>query len=143
MNILLHTDFETCLIISLRYIPEVILMDRMHVSIFVFKMHRLKNFFLYSRFLLAISYMLVYVCQSQSPNSSPYIPPLVSIHLFSTSVSLFLPCNVVHLYHFSRFHIYVLMYDICFSLSDLLCMTGSRSIHVSTNDTISFLFIAE
>ena len=24
-----------------------------------------------------------------------------------------------HLYHFSRFHIYALMYDICFSLSDL------------------------
>ena len=47
-------------------------------------------------------------------------PPLVSIHLFSTSVSLFLPCKEVHLYHFSRFHIYVLIYDICFSLSDLL-----------------------
>ena len=29
----------------------------------------------------------------------------VSIHLFSTSVSLFLPCKQVHLYHFSRFQI--------------------------------------
>ena len=46
-------------------------------------------------------------------------PPLVSICLLSTSVSLFLPCKPVHLYHFSRFHIYVLIYDICFSLSDL------------------------
>ena len=46
--------------------------------------------------------------------------PLVSIHLFSTSVSQFLPCRLVHLYHFSRFHIYALIYDICFSLSDLL-----------------------
>ena len=26
----------------------------------------------------------------------------------------------VHLYHFSRFHIYALIYHICFSLSDLL-----------------------
>ena len=39
-------------------------------------------------------------------------PPLVSIRLFSTSVSLFLPCKPVHLYHFSRFHIYALIYDI-------------------------------
>ena len=47
-------------------------------------------------------------------------PPLVSIYLFSTSVTLFLPCRPVHLYHFSRFHIHALIYDICFSLSDLL-----------------------
>ena len=47
-------------------------------------------------------------------------PPLVSILLFSTSVSQFLPCKPVHLYHFSRFQIYALIYDICFSLSDLL-----------------------
>ena len=47
-------------------------------------------------------------------------PPLVSIRLFSTSVSHFLPCKPVHLYHFSRFHIYTLIYDISFSLSDLL-----------------------
>ena len=47
-------------------------------------------------------------------------PPLVSIRLFSTSASLFLPCKPVPLYHFSRFHIYALIYDICFSLSDLL-----------------------
>ena len=46
--------------------------------------------------------------------------PLMSIRLFSTSVSQFLPCKSVHLYHFSRFHIYVLIYGICFSLSDLL-----------------------
>ena len=43
----------------------------------------------------------------------------MSIGLFSTSVPLFLPCRLVHLYHFSRFHIYVLIKDICFSLSDL------------------------
>ena len=54
------------------------------------------------------------------PSSTPCFPPLVSICLFSTSVSLFLPCKPVHLYHFSRFPIYELIYDICFSLSDLL-----------------------
>ena len=41
-------------------------------------------------------------------------PPLVSIRLFSMSVSLFLLCKNVLLYYFSRCHIYVLIYDICF-----------------------------
>ena len=70
----------------------------------------------------------------------PWCPYVCSLHL-----CLFLPCKPVHLYHFSRFHIYALIYNICFSLSDLtsLCVTDSRSIHVSTNDPISFLFMAE
>ena len=54
------------------------------------------------------------------PQPHPNFPPLMSIHLFSTPVSLFLPCKLVNLYHFSRFHIHALIYDICFSLSDLL-----------------------
>ena len=68
---------------------------------------------------LSILYIVVYIRQSQSRSSShsPH-PPLVSIHLFSTSVSPFLLCRQVHLYHFSRFHIYALIYNICFSLSD-------------------------
>ena len=48
-----------------------------------------------------------------------HFPPLVFISLFSTSVSQFLPCKPVHLNHFSRFHVYALICDICFSLSDL------------------------
>ena len=61
----------------------------------------------------SVLYSSVYTCQSQSPNSAHHHPhltavflPLVSIRLFSTSVSLFLPCKPVHLYHFSSFHIY-------------------------------------
>ena len=50
----------------------------------------------------------------------PRFPPLVFLRLFSTSVSLFMPCKLVRLHHFSRFHIYALIYDICFSLSNLL-----------------------
>ena len=62
----------------------------------------------------------MYICQSQTPNSThpplpSHFPPLVSIRLFSTCVSLFLSCKRIHLYHFSRFHIYALIYDICFS----------------------------
>ena len=73
-----------------------------------------------------ISYLFyTYCCIHVNPNSSHHyprrhFPPLVSIHLFSTSVSLFLPWKPVHLYHFSRFHIHALIYYICFSLSDLL-----------------------
>ena len=46
----------------------------------------------------------MYICPSQSPNSSHHhfhpprhFPPLVSIRFFSTSVSQFLPCKPVHL----------------------------------------------
>ena len=86
-------------------------------------------YFLYSRFLLVIYFIHISVYMSvpisqfipPPPPLSCHFPHLVSIHLFSTSVSLFLPCKPVHLYHFSMwFHIYVLIYAICFSLSDLL-----------------------
>ena len=47
----------------------------------------------------------VYICQIPSPNSHSILPfPLVSTHLFSMSVSLFLLCQQAHLYNFSRFH---------------------------------------
>ena len=62
------------------------------------------------------------ITQFRTPSSPPHssFPPLMSIRLFSTSVSQLLPCKPAHLYHFSRFHIHALIYDICFSLSDLL-----------------------
>ena len=86
-------------------------------------------YFLYSSFLLVFYfihisvYMSIPISQFIPPQPPPHpatCPPLVSIRLFSTSVSLFLPCKLVPLYHFSRFHIYALIYDICFSLSDLI-----------------------
>ena len=40
--------------------------------------------------------------------------------LFSMPASLLLHYKYVHQYHFSRFHIYALTCDICFSLSDFL-----------------------
>ena len=83
--------------------------------------------FLYSRFLLVIYfihisvYMPIPISQFITPPPPPRrFPPLVSLCLFSTSVSLFLPCKPVHLYHFSKFHINALIYNIYFSLSDLL-----------------------
>ena len=82
-------------------------------------------FFLYSRFLLVINFIDISVYMSIPishfiPPPPSCFPPLVSIHSFSTSMSQFLPCKPVPLYHFSMFLIYALIYDICFSLSDLL-----------------------
>ena len=64
--------------------------------------------------------MVVYISQSQYPKSSHPFPLLVSLCLFSTCVSLFLLCKQVHLYHYTRFHICVLMHNIHFFLSNLL-----------------------
>ena len=67
-------------------------------------------------------YMSIPITQFSTTPSPPHriFPPLVSICLCSTSVSQLLPCKLAHLYQFSRFHISALIYDICFSLSDLL-----------------------
>ena len=51
---------------------------------------------------------------------SPTSPPALSISLFSMSASPLLLCEQIRQYHPSSFHIYVLIYDICFYLSDLL-----------------------
>ena len=101
-------------------------------------------YFLYSSFLLVTYfihvtvYMSIPISQFIPPPRppTPHFPPLVSICFFSTSVSLFLPCKPVHLDHFSRFQIYALIYNICFSLSDLLHSVGqsldpSTSLHMT------------
>ena len=55
---------------------------------------------------------------SQSSSSSPPPSPLVSTCLFSICLieNKHVLYRQVHLYHFSRFHIYALIYNICFSL---------------------------
>ena len=66
---------------------------------------------------LFYTYKCIYVNPNlpvQPTTTHPHFPPLVSISFFSTSMSLFLPCKPVYLYHLSRFHIYALIYDICF-----------------------------
>ena len=84
-------------------------------------------YFLYSRFLLVIYFIHINIYIYTNPNlqihpttTTPItlgFPLLVSICVFSTPVSLFLPCKPVRLYHFSRFHIYALIYGICFFLT--------------------------
>ena len=51
--------------------------------------------------------------------------------------------SLVRQYHLSRFHIYVLVYNIYLSLSDLLhSIIGSRFIHLIRTDSDAFLFMA-
>ena len=74
-------------------------------------------------------------------SSHPLLPPLcpqvcsLFLHLCSCPASRFISTS------FSRFHIYALIYDICFSLYDLLnsVLTGSRLIHLTRTDSDSFL----
>ena len=79
---------------------------------------------------------------------SQFIPPSPSpsvfTSVFSMSVSPLLSCKQGHQHHLSRFRIYVLIYSICFSLSDLtsLCIIGSRFIHLVRTDSNAFLFMA-
>ena len=79
-----------------------------------------------SRFLLAICLthgidvsMSITVYQF-SPN------PTMSTHPLPTSAGLFLPCKWIHLYHFSRFHIHMLIYIFLWLTS--LCMTCDPAI---------------
>ena len=67
----------------------------------------------------SILHMLMFMlqCYSQFVPPSPF--PAVSTSLFFMSTSLLLPYKQVHQYHLSWLHIYALMYNIYFSLSDL------------------------
>ena len=74
----------------------------------------------------------------------PRFPPFVSICLFSTSVSISALQTGSSVPFFQIPHICIDIRYLFFSfLLTSLCMTVSRSIHVSTNDPISFLFMAE
>ena len=59
---------------------------------------------------------------SREQSKKNWVPISHHHHLFSPRCPyicfLFLLCKYVHLYHFSRFHIYVLISDICFFLWD-------------------------
>ena len=91
---------------------------------------------LYSRFSLVIYsvYMLIPVSQF----IPPLIPTLVSICLSSTSVYFCFANKDIYTIFLNS--IYIIWY-LFFWLTSL-CMVGSRAIHVSANDTISFLYTA-
>ena len=67
----------------------------------------------------SIPHGVVGTCPRRSPGLSRPLPP-TSARLVSESASLFLPCKRFQLHHFSRFHIYALVWEIRLSLSDSL-----------------------
>ena len=71
---------------------------------------------LYSRFSLFINFthISVYMLVPISQLFPPF--PHLGVHMFVLYISVSISA-LVHLYHFSRFHKYVLIYDICFSLT--------------------------
>ena len=75
-----------------------------------------------------------------------YPSPSLCPQVHSLRLCLY-PCPAPRFFRtifFFRFHIYVLAYGICFSLSDLLhSRTDSRFIHPTTNNSILFLFMVE
>ena len=124
-------------------------------NFFVFFLEHQKTRGLFFNLFFLISHQFyTHHCIHVNPNrtlqhtpSTPHhsFPPLVSIRLFSTSVSQLLPCNPVHLYHFSRFHIHALINNICFFLSDLLHSVW-QSLDPSTSEQMtqfrSFLWLS-
>ena len=90
---------------------------------------------------------LCYAAASHQLSICPSLPfPLpVSSSPFSTSASLFLSCHQVHQNHFFFQIPYICLSIRLFAFLFLtsLCMTDSRSIHLTTNNSISFLFMAE
>ena len=62
------------------------------------------NYQFYTHWCIYVNHNLPIHPTTTTPHP-PCFPTLVSISLFSASVSLFLHCKPVHLYHFSRFHI--------------------------------------
>ena len=75
-------------------------------------------------------YLWSSVSVSPSLSVHPNLPiPTVSTCPFSTLVFQFLSYKLVHLYHFSRFCIYSLIYDICILLSDCFTLYDRLKVH--------------
>ena len=86
----------------------------------------------------------MFPCSSLHLSHLSFLPHPVSLSLFSVSASPLLLCKQVHQYRLSRFHVYALLYDVCFSLSDRLhSIIGSRFIHLIRTNSNVFFFIAE
>ena len=86
---------------------------------------------------------VVYICQCYFLTLSQLLPLLwpqvcsLYLRLYSCPANRFISTI------FSRFHIYALIYDTCFSLTYPFCIAGSRFIHLSSTDSHSFPFMTE
>ena len=79
---------------------------------------------------------MAYICQSPAPNSSRPLSPLgvhMSVLFIRVSISAL---QIGPSIPFPRFHIYALIWNVCFSDLTSLCMIVSRSIHISVTDIL-------
>ena len=89
-------------------------------------------------------HILYYICFNAIPKITPPLPSSTEFkRLFYTSVSLLFYRIQGYLYHLSKFHIYALVYCIGVFLSGLLCIIGSRFIHLIRTDSNVFFLMAE
>ena len=85
-------------------------------------------------------------CACISTTLSVHLPsPSLSVHKFVLCICTSIPAPLIgSLVPFSRFHILSLVYNICFSLSDLLhSVSQSLGPSMSANHTVLFPFMAE
>ena len=104
---------------------------------------------LHSRFSLLICLYIVsivYICQSKSPSTPQPAFRHLDVHTFVLYVCVFISALQIRSFipFFQIPHIRVNIQYLLFSFwLTSLCMTVSRSIQVSTNDPISFIFVPE
>ena len=76
------------------------------------------SYLFYTRECIYVNALSQFALRSPSPTASTC--------LCSPSAPLFLPWKEVHLYHFSRSHLYVLIYNICFHLFDFTVLLSHK-----------------
>ena len=69
-------------------------------------------------------------------------PPSSHLHVHSLRLHLYSCLQMIHLYHFSRFHMYALICNICFSLSNVLRSIQSSYLSHVTLDTLTSLSLS-
>ena len=85
---------------------------------------------------LSVLHLVMYMFQCCSLSLSILFSPTVSTRLFPECASPRVPYKWAPQCYLSAFHIYALIYDVCFSL----CLIGSRFIHLIRTDSNMFLF---
>ena len=83
--------------------------------LFIFIQQVLISYPFYTYYCIYVNRNLQFIPPPSPATFPPWCPYVCSLHM-----CLHFCLKLVHLYHFSKFHIYALIYDISFSLSDLL-----------------------
>ena len=123
------------------YILSLLGLPLPHLTLLVTTKHGAELPVLYIRFPLAVclTHGRIYMSIPISQFITVPLPHPMSMCPFSKSACLFLLCRSVPLCHFSRFHMYAWIHDICFSLYDLLHSVERLLVHPHLNKWPSFI----